>query len=175
MNTERVLNQIKDLIVLNKDLLVTDLIHQGEQRELKVITTSSLTPPTAYYAVLITSSASFESDIVMGAQVGINVRANKKRTAFYNIEISIGDEAVGDFQDDELFETADKDFQKLLNRIAELILNADKDGELRLGNDREIRQLNAVEDWLHADEYHAMLFGQLQFTVEDFCQDNQLY
>lgn len=183
MDSGNVLRKIKNIILDAREDLVLELRHQDVDREIKQVTTSTLTPPREFYTVLVTISSSEEFDQVVGANMPINMRKPPaQRRSRYNVEITVGDEAVMQYTDADLddaeffepFEKMDEDFQLLVNRMAKLILDSDVKGNIRLDNNRTIAQFNESYTWDEAERFHAMLYAQLRFTVVEECADNSL-
>lgn len=184
MDNGDVLRKLKGIILEYREELVENLVHQDAERKIAQITTSTLTPPREFYTVLLTISSSEEFDQVIGANTPINMRKPPvKRMARYNVEVTVGDEAVMQYTDADLadmefyepFERMDEDFQLLVNRMAKLFLDSDVRGNISLDNNRNIAQFNESYTWDEAERYHAMLYAQLRFTVVEECADNSLY
>lgn len=183
MNNTEVLDKLKQIIVDNSDTLVTGLNHQDVDRKIKQITTSTLAPPLDFYSILITISSSEEFENTVSVNRPVNMRVpSPKRWARYNVEITVGDEAVEQYNEEdseseyfEPFEKMDKDFQLLVNRLAKLILDSDVKGDIRLDNNRNIAQFNESYTFAEAERFHAMLYAQLRFTVKEECADDSLY
>lgn len=174
MNNVNILNKLKTILLDNADMLVSDLTQQGEARVIHQVSTSTLTPPTGFYAILVTCSNSREADFVRPSNIGVNVRPTAKRIKEYDIEITVGDEAVLSSEDEEPFEKVDHDFQLFTNRIAQLIIQKDIDKEINLLEGRQIDQLNESDFWDSADGTVAMLYSQLRFTIYEM-DDDTLY
>lgn len=168
---------IKELIRDNSSTLLKELMAQGEARQLGHLTTSILTPARSYYFVAIHCEESAE----YSATSRSNQTQRPPRNVRYDVLIHIEEYAIPDDADEELYETAHRNFDKFVNRIASLIEQQNWIGSgpkfrLERGeNDRAIRRSNIPQMWYdEAEAYHAMLTSQLRFVLVQECVDNSV-
>jgi len=175
---------IKKLIEDNSSSLLSGIIQQGEERYFSHVTTSAFTAPTGYYYIAITTTGSrYTSDSASRSTV-----RNPSSQHTHDVLIEIADSVVAQNIDDEIFEQADGDFRLLVERIVELIRsqvnfieyeetdsNATDYGQttkFRLSRangeaDRRVLVRNLSGTWQDAEQYEALGYCQISFSVEE--------
>lgn len=182
MNEAQCRTDIKDLILDNKATLVTDLSHQGQSREIKRVTRSTLTPVATYYHIVISITKPKETSIPPASRTVANPRTQVE----YPVKIEIADEAIiqsadGE-EDNEAYEKMDLDFQKLCDRIVKLFKDQVSGfGTLGLrlkrapsdADDRQIQKTNLSGTWKDTEgTSYASLYCQINFILVDQCVDD---
>ena len=182
MNEQAILDGLKTLIRANEATLVQGLTHQGQPRAIAVLSTSIFTPPTAYYWVALECSTVPETSR-SGQFITVEM---PPRSVFYNAEIHCADYLIGVAGEEELFETMHNDFRTFCDRVSKLVSDAHwipdatSNPRVRLtrsrdaGADRRIEKTNTNMGWQEAEQYHALAYAQLRFTVVDENTDDTL-
>lgn len=178
MNVATAKATLKTLINTNGSTLVTGLTAQGEARAIKHLTTTVLTPAREYFFVAIHHEESAEHTRVHTA----NISVPTARAVEYNMLIHVEDYALAVTGDDELFETAQSNFDKFVDRIVKLIkdqtwIGTDPRykliGSIDATGDRRVLRSDSLQAWYdEAEQYHAMLTSQIRFTLIDECVDD---
>jgi hypothetical protein len=178
MNVTAAKAAIKSLLDLNSSTLVTSLTQQGQARVIKHLTTTVLTPAKQYFFVAIHHEETAERS----KNAGVANASMPPRAAEYNIVIHVEDYAISVAGEDELFETAQANFDKFVDRVVKLIKEQAWIGtspRYRLPRDaapeadRRVLRSDSLQAWYDdAEQYHAMLTSQIRFTLIDECVDD---
>lgn len=178
MNESVVRKTLKNLILTNEDKLVTELYFQGNPRTIHQVTTSTLTPPTGYYFISITTTSIATNN---RPKFG-NTSGMAPSEAKYEVMIEIADYVIGTTTEDELFEKMDGDFQLFTDRLVSLlretrwIEDLESKSMFRLNNERSMIKNNVGSGWEEASQYHAMLYSRITFQLLEECtDDSKLY
>lgn len=177
MNVQTAKATLKTLIDDNASTLVGSLTQQGVAREIKHLTTTVLTPAREYYFVAIHHEETAEH-----SRTGTANSNQPPRAAEYNILVHIEDYAVSVSGEDELYETAQQNFDKFVDRVVKLIKDQawiGTDPRYRLprapdaASDRRVVRSDSLQAWYdEAEQYHAMLTSQIRFVLLDECVDD---
>ncbi len=172
MNIPAAKAAIKGLIDDNKATFVNGLTAQGIARSIAQITTSPLTPPQAYYFVVIECSSANAANAIAQANMQF-----PPRRYIYSIQLGVTDYAVGQTGEDQLYEAMSDDFGLLISRMVNLlettalITDADSGLTFRLLRSGQANRLIQVDSlpmtWADAEGYHSMLLAQLSFQLEE--------
>lgn len=169
MNENEVRQTIKNLILNNETTILDSITQQGQQRTFAHITTSSITPPTGYYYVNITT----DSPVLSYRDEGINVLISSKIIT-YPVSVVLVDHVQPTFGEDELYETTDSDFQVVGDRMVNLLADIiDTNGKLTSPNNLvytlgdTITKSNLATSWTDAESYHAVLSSEIRFELEE--------
>jgi hypothetical protein len=157
----------KTLLTNNESLLLDGIIVGGMQREFAHITTSQLTPPTAYYFVAVHVPDLEATENPIG---GLNSLDGIEQDE-YNVNITIIDYINGVFGEDELYETMNTHYDIVSDRIVNLIFTSNTftapSGEkLSLSRPKSVSKSTSPVNWSDAEQYHAVLMGEITFSVE---------
>ena len=173
MNENNVRKTLKKIISNSASTLVSGLTFQDEPRVIHQITYSTMTPPTGYYFISISTR-----DVVDNNRTGFNnVRVAPSQSS-YSVVIEVSDYAVADNSEDQIFEKMDGDFQIFTDRIIALLrtdyklVDPDTNKEYVLDRDRTINKSNLSNIWEDAAQYHAMLYARITFRLYDECTDD---
>lgn len=175
MNELAVRRTIKQTILENEDDLVQGLLLQNQPRAIHQVTYSTLTPPTGYFFVSVTTTTNRDS----------NRRGFGRTTALtlseaeYNVNIDVSDYVVGTPGENQLFEKMDAEFQlftdRLVSKLRETYYFTDSSGlKFKLDEDRTVTKNNLGTSWEEAAQYHALLYTRITFTLIEECTDDSL-
>lgn len=160
---------IKNLIEANKTSLLSTLT---KTRTIHQVTTSVLTPPEDYFFILV-----YVSNVHKSSLEARSVQVSGLETITYTVHVVVIDYAEVDINlDAEEFETADADFQKLTDGIANLI-NSQKwftvgttKGQLvktrSNETDRVINKTNETVMDMDGDNLLFRLDSDISFTIQ---------
>lgn len=165
---------IKDLISDNAVTLCTSLTHQGQQRQISMLSTSRLSPMPGHYSVYVSSPTSGYGKVATRTTRAGHGQKGRR----IDMVVEIYDEAVMQFNDDQPFESINADFDLLVDRLAYLIESTGQftfsDGNKALLLDDG--ELNAIErtdlsgQWLEDDDsVGRWLVAQLRFSLRCNC------
>jgi hypothetical protein len=178
MNESAVRRALKTLILENEDILVSGLTFQGNPRNIHQVTTSSITPPTGYYFVSISTTT---DNALNRRNFGRTVSVPPSE-ARYDVLIELADYAIGDPSEDQLFEKMDTDFQLFSDRLISIlrksrwIIDEETASQFVLDGERRVSKNNTGTNWEEAAQYHAMLYCRITFQLLEECtDDSKLY
>ena len=168
MREEELKESIKSVLLVEAEHLTVGIIHQGIQRTVKQITTSSLTPPIGYYFISIQVPTVKEGAVI--------ARTNTRRPpmkAVYTVRLEVTDVASLELStEDQPYETATKDFHLFTNRIVQVLRDYYTTGRdyfsLRKvnGGASEISKTNASASWEDASDTYSLLYTEIEFQME---------
>jgi len=189
MNESKVALGYKKLIDDNREVLLDGLSAGGEEKEIKQLTSSILTPPELYYFVAVdVEQATMEYDSPkMPANISHSVAKDVSRLPFdtYEVRIYVLDYAV---QTEPLesvlqsFEEEHETFRIFTDRIVNLLDHADRvTYELytmwipgtRGNEDRRITKSNRPDSWEDENGTYFRLLTEIAFQVRA-CSTNEL-
>lgn len=173
MNELAVRRTIKQVILANESTLIQGLELQGLPRNIHQVTYSTLTPPTGYFFLAIsTTNDDTRNRSNFGRTTGLTMSE-----AVYNVNIDVSDYVVGTPGEDQLFEKMDAEFQlftdRLVSKLRETYRLTDSSGlTFRLDNDRNVTKNNLGTSWEEAAQYHALLYCRITFSLIEECTDD---
>jgi len=183
-NTAGLKLALKDLIQNNNNELVEGLVHQGVNREIAQITTSTLSPPIGYYFIMIDVSLDREQSRPVSART----TAHPSREVIYTAQVWIGDVAQVELDDEQqsVYETMHLDFDRFVDRVAYLIeqqtwigttpkvkLARARGSGAGADGDREVQRENLSATWENNEgDNVASLLSRLTFRLVDECPDD---
>lgn len=160
MKELQALQATQNLISSIEEEVFEDIIVGTQQRGFAHITTSSLTPPTAYYfvAIFATSPEEYYPTVIIPQ-------------SFYDITITVIDYIVGITGETELFETMGNQFtlvtDRIVNKLRTESFTADDGSTFRLElPEKRISKNNRPVSWEDAESYFAYCFSEISFRLE---------
>ncbi len=177
MNEGHVKQSLKDLVLNNENMLMADLIHQGQQRQIVQVALSNLTPPQGYYYILVYITGAREF-----SRLQSSVTQRPTAAAEYDIQIEVADEALVQQEDifSEAYQTMALDFDKFTDRLVTLIREQNWIGDepklkVKRGtgeSDRRVEKVNQSGNYLNTEQNEvASLNAAIQFTLIEECVD----
>lgn len=116
MNEVEAIEAVRQLINTNKTTLTTNLESQGIARTIDQVTTSVLTPATRYYFIAIYCSTPTETGLSQDRTSKLPLKK-----VVYPITVEVADYAEANYDEEEVFEKADKNFRILTDRIVTML------------------------------------------------------
>lgn len=179
MNEAYTKDSLRDLLLANENTLVSGLTHQGQQRAIRQVALSNLTPPGGYYYILVYLTDAREFSRPQGS-----IMQNPTAVAEYDVQLELSDEAILQQADihTEAYETMAMDFDKFSNRIVKLLREQSWIGDepklkLKRGSgeaDRRIEKSNLSGNYTDTEEREvALLYCQIRFTLIEECVDTE--
>lgn len=183
---------IRKLIQDNEDVLCSEMIQFGQQREIKDVVLSVMTPPVEYYYILVQVLRKIGTNF--GGAPGN--QAKPHRRAEYNCAVHVLDVAVASGEaGEEQYEMAHTDHRILCDRIEALVCGTyfpaggtyatyfggypicipdpDSNSEYKLKrgrtSDRVVNVQNQDTTWTdpNSDQYTPIFYSTLTFTMEE--------
>jgi hypothetical protein len=174
VNLVLAVDAIYSVIDANKASVVSGIVHQGQQREIKEIHKSVLTPPLEYYAVMI--------HVGEGPEALQDARNSPIRVPVseYHAEVHISDFAIpqqGD-PDQTPYETMHTDFRTVVSKLAKVFRdtqwmpNATTRPRYTLKDPgKEIRVSDRTRWFADAANRYPVLYAVISFTLQTSCDD----
>lgn len=171
MNIGEVKTSIYTLLNANKSTLVTDIEHQGIEREIKQIMKSILTPPVEYYSISIHCPDADET------LIAISNTSTLRPVVLYQMELHVSDYAAPQPEDTNAFETMHQDFLKVVSRIVKLVRETQwiptstSSPKYRLQNPDNGIQVSDETAWFDGGK-HPIIYAVIRFNLFNTCGDS---
>lgn len=180
MDAVSVKADLRELIRSNEDALIQGMVHQGQQRFIKQVALSNLTPPSGYYYILV--YVTDQREFTRGQTSTVQKPTPQ---AEYEVQLEVSDEALVQIGDLEAYETMHLDFDRFTDRLVDLIreqswFGSDPKRKLKRAageQDRRVEKSNLSGTFVDTENNStATLYCQIRFTLVEECVDrSKLY
>jgi hypothetical protein len=173
MNEAAAINVLYDLIDSNNEMFVDGLELNGEQRHIRTLSRTVMTPPLSFYAIHFHVASSFMRPSIGQAQV-----RNPVMEASYSASIFATDFAQITSGETSAFETQHDQFRVFTDRIAVLI----KDQfwmtdvvtglKFRLPEEKRIDKINTIQRYDQETAWPKVMVAVISFDLLQQCADD---